>query len=84
MEECSHKTAEWIETTPANCTNEGEKSLTCSSCGEVVDTAAIPVNDRHTEGNPVEAVIPTCTEDGEETISCTLCGELLNSTPIPA
>lgn len=83
-DECRHKTTEWIETTPADCTNEGVKSLTCSNCGKVVDTAAIPVNDQHTEGTPTEAVAPTCTEEGEETISCTLCGKLLKTNPIPA
>lgn len=66
-------------TTAPGCTTTGEKTYTCSACGnsytEKVEAAG------HTMGNAV-IVEATCTEKGSKTYTCTVCGtETVETVP---
>lgn len=67
-------------TTAPGCTTTGEKTYTCSACGdsytEKVEAAG------HTMGDAV-IVEATCTEKGSKTYTCTVCGEV-QTEEIPA
>lgn len=57
---------------PESCIAEGKELYICSTCGEVLYEAVIPVNDIHTYAPTV--VAPTCVSKGYTTYTCTLCG----------
>ncbi len=63
-------------TTPATCTEDGVKTLTCS-CGDT-KTETIPA----TGHNYVETVITpvSCTEDGESSFTCSRCNDTYTET----
>ena len=74
-EECKHKKGSYYiyeETVSPNCTEKGYRYYRCSSCGKVVNTVELPVNNSHTYGETV-TVKPTCTEDGYTVSKCSRC-----------
>ena len=60
-------------TKPATCTEEGEKTFTCTECG---DTKVEKIDMIEHSWNAGEITKPaTCTEKGEKTYTCTACGD---------
>ncbi len=69
-----HDWSEWEETTPADCTNDGEKARTCGNCGEV-ETQVISAFG-HDWSEWIVTTPADCTNNGEETRTCANgCGE---------
>ena len=66
-----HSFGEWTETKAATCTEKGEETRTCGSCGET-ETREIEAL-----GHDYESVVtePTCTEGGYTTHTCSRCGD---------
>lgn len=78
-EECKHQKGSYFnyeETVSPNCTEKGYRYYRCSSCGKVVNTVELPVNNNHLYGGTV-TVQPTCTEDGYKVTKCGRCGKEL-------
>lgn len=76
-EECKHKKGSYSiyeETVFPNCTETGSRTYRCKSCGEVVNTVELPVNNNHLYGGTV-TVKPTCTEEGYTAYKCSRCGK---------
>lgn len=74
-EECKHQKGSYYiyeETVFPNCTEKGYRTYRCSSCGKVVNTVELPVNNNHLYGGTV-TVKPTCTEKGYTTYKCSRC-----------
>lgn len=74
-EGCKHKKGSYYiyeETVFPNCTEKGYQYYRCSSCGKVVNTVELPVNNNHLYGGTV-TVKPTCTEDGYTVSKCSRC-----------
>ena len=74
-EECKHQKGSYFnyeETVSPNCTEKGYRYYRCSSCGKVVNTVELPVNNNHLYGGTV-TVKPTCTEDGYTVSKCSRC-----------
>lgn len=74
-EGCKHQKGSYSiyeETVFPNCTETGSKTYRCKSCGEVVNTVELPVNNNHLYGGTV-TVKPTCTENGYTTYKCSRC-----------
>ncbi len=70
--ECSHDfSGEGEVTLEPTCTKAGEKTITCSECGES-KTEEIPATGHHYE--ETSNVPPTCTDDGKKVSTCE-CGE---------
>ena len=64
------------------CTAAGEKTFTCSLCG---DSHTVPIEAKgHTDGPFETTKEATCTEDGEQTVYCKDCGAVLRTEVIPA
>ena len=70
----SHKYEETV-TTPATCTDNGEKTLTCTACGysTTKEIPAIAPETGH-QWKKTGSIPPTCEEAGEDTFTCTVCG----------
>ena len=82
--ECTHDSAEWRIDKPSTCTLDGEKSLVCNDCGEVLNNGKIGK-----VGHTVvidQAVAPDCENAGfTEGSHCSECGDVIVSqTEIPA
>ena len=74
-EECKHQKGSYYiyeETVFPNCTEKGYRYYRCRSCGEVVNTVELPVNNNHLYGETV-TVKPTCTEKGYQVYKCGRC-----------
>ena len=72
-EKCKHSKGEYAaEKVSPNCTEKGYRYYRCRSCGEVVNTVELPVNNNHLYGETV-TVKPTCTEKGYQVYKCSRC-----------
>ncbi len=75
---CEHVWGEWVVTVEPTTEAAGEKTATCTLCGEtkieVIDP--IPVECEHVWGEWTETAKATHTADGEQTRTCTLCDEV--------
>ena len=74
-EKCKHQKGSYYiyeETVFPNCTEKGYRYYRCRSCGEVVNTVELPVNNNHLYGETV-TVKPTCTEKGYQVYKCSRC-----------
>jgi len=71
-------------TKTATCAEAGEKTYTCSKCGDSYKET-IPINPAYHSGGTVEKVIKpaTFTEEGEMGIHCADCDKLLETRVIP-
>ena len=70
--EDAHDWGEWAVTTPATCTEDGEKTRTCNACGET-EKEVIPI--AHTWGEWKTTTDPTCTAEGTKKHVCEVCGK---------
>ena len=75
-----HDFGEWIEVTPATCTEEGERVRYCSRCG------LSQSEEIHASGHKYAAttVPATCTEDGYTEYKCADCGDSYISDVVPS
>ncbi len=69
---CEHEYDNGVITKEPTCTEEGEKTFTCSLCQET-KTESIAKKE-HTYKEEVTKE-PTCAEEGEKTFTCSLCQE---------
>ena len=76
-----HSVGEYTETKAPTCTEDGEKTVECSVCGEDF-TEVIPAMG-HSTLNYETTKEPTCTEKGEAMAVCSNCDEEF-SKEIPA
>lgn len=81
-----HVRTDWIEVTPATCTEPGHEILVCRACRETLDE-----RDTEAKGHTIEAVeakAATCVDDGNTAGEvCTVCGFIPDGsayTVIPA
>ena len=83
-----HDWNDWIETTPATCTEEGEHYRTCRRDASHTETESIPATG-HTWNAGVTTKAPTTAEKGEIRFTCDVCGatrteSIPKLTPKPA
>lgn len=70
--ECEHEYDLGVITKPSTCTEEGEKTYTCSLCGET-KVENVPVI-KHEYSKEKITKQSTCVEEGEKTLTCENCG----------
>lgn len=66
-----HSFDEWTVTTEPTCDDDGEKTHTCTVCGEVEVLPIDPLGHDYR----AEVTEPTCTGKGSTTQTCTRCGD---------
>lgn len=71
--ECTHKNTE-LTIIPATCTEDGEQTITCKDCGEVITTDVIKATG-HAYDDGVVTKAATCTEAGVKTYTCKNCND---------
>ena len=76
-----HAYNEGVITTPATCTTAGEKTFTCTACGNTKIEVVDPLGHSYSAWTVVTEA--TCTLDGSQTRTCTVCGDVDTET-IPA
>lgn len=70
-----HTLGEWTVDKEATCTEVGQKTQKCTTCGETVNTEEIAATG-HTSSEQWEIITEaTCTTDGERIQKCTVCAE---------
>lgn len=74
---CSHILDEGTVIREASCTEEGEKSHTCTLCGKTVEKA-IPTVEHTYDGIVTQAA--TCTATGIKTYTCRICNDTYTET----
>ena len=76
-----HVESDWIVSTAASCTTDGEKYVKCTVCGKVLKTEKI-----FATGHSYKEVVtnPTCTEQGYTTHTCSTCGDSYVDTYVNA
>lgn len=75
---CEHTYDEALSKAPT-CTEKGEKTLTCSQCGNVRTEAVAATGHTYTE----KVTAPTCTEEGYTTYTCA-CGDTYKDNTVAA
>ena len=75
--EDAHTWGEWADTTPATCTENGERTRECEVCG-ATESEVIPA--AHTWGEWTETIAPGCETEGERSRSCEVCGKTESET----
>ncbi len=73
--EDAHTWSEWVDTTPATCTENGERTRECEVCG-ATESEVIPA--AHIWGEWTETIAPGCETEGERSHSCEVCGKTEN------
>ncbi len=73
---CEHVWGEWVVTVEPTTEAAGEKTATCTLCGETKTEEIPPVSCEHVWGEWTVTAPATHTADGEQTRTCTLCGEV--------
>jgi len=68
-----HAAGDWTVDYEATCTASGQKSATCTVCGETVYDWIPPLG--HALGEWVETIAPTCGAYGERKATCSVCNE---------
>lgn len=69
---CEHEYNDGVITKEATCTEEGEKTFTCSLCGETA-IESVPVIEHEYLKEEITKQ-STCAEEGEKTLTCENCG----------
>lgn len=69
----AHVWDEGVVTTEPSCTAEGEKTYTCTECGETKTESIAKID--HKYGSDIVTKTPTCIDKGEKTRECTVCGQ---------
>lgn len=67
-----HTPGEWQVSTPPTCTQDGVRTLNCSVCGELLESAT-EIMVGHSYGEWEVSKAATCTEDGQEVSTCSTC-----------
>lgn len=67
-----HSFGEWETAKEANCSNDGEQTRICDSCG-ATETEIIPATGEHIYGDWNTMSEPTCIEEGEMHRYCEIC-----------
>jgi hypothetical protein len=70
-------------TKPATCTEAGEVTFTCATCGESF-TETIEATGEHVSDEGTVTKEATCGEDGEKTYTCTVCEQVIKTEKIAA
>ncbi len=76
---CKHEYDYGVITRESTCTEEGEKTFTCSLCGEIKNESVVKKDHVYKEEVAKE---PTFDEEGEKTFTCENCGDSY-AEPIP-
>lgn len=95
----NHAPGQWQTTVTATCLENGEKTLFCDTCGEILDQMTTQKGDcvdkngdcqcdvcyeiSHTEGEWQVLKKATCKEVGLKKLACTSCGKVLYEEDIP-
>ena len=74
-----HSFDEWATTKEPTCVAEGEKTSTCSVCGDTAKTS-IAATGKHTYGDAVTSKEPTCVAEGEKISTCSVCGDTVKTS----
>ena len=77
----AHTHKESRTTVDATCLEDGLTTVTCDTCGMVVQEVVIPAAG-HTNGEAVVTLEETCTTDGTLTTSCIICGIIIKEEVI--
>ena len=75
-EVCEHVWGEWVVTIEPTTEAAGEKTATCTLCGETKTEEIPPIPCEHVWGEWTVTAPATHTADGKQTRTCTLCGEV--------
>ena len=78
----AHTHKESRTTVDATCLEDGLTTVTCDTCGMVVQEVVIAATG-HTDGEAVVTLEETCTTDGTLTTNCTICGAVTKEEVIP-
>ena len=73
VEALGHDWDDGVVTTPATCTQAGEKTVTCSRCKETKTESVAALG--HDWGEGKVTTEPTCTKEGVKTFTCSRCKE---------
>ena len=76
-----HIHTEITEEIKATCTENGLKTVKCSTCGEIISETVLTATGHTEKTNTVDA---TCTESGKKTVTCSICGELISESVLQA
>lgn len=68
---CEHEYDDGVITKESTCTEEGEKTFTCTLCGETIVESISVIAHSYTENITKES---TYEEEGEKTFTCEYCG----------
>ena len=79
-----HDWGDWTETTPATCTEKGEKTRKCRNDPSHVETQEISALNHDYRTDWTEDVAPTCTTEGKKSHHCTRCDAVKDETVLPA
>ena len=81
--EDAHTWSEWADTTPATCTENGERTRECEVCDkterEAIDALGHDYSEEYTED-----IAPTCENPGSESRHCSRCDATTDSRDINA
>lgn len=69
--QCNHSYSDWDVVTAATCTTAGEKTRTCTLCGNVEREEIAPAGHDYSSWSEITAA--TCTEAGKKRRVCTVC-----------
>lgn len=78
-----HSPSDWIVGKDPTCKEEGEKHLTCTDCGKILQTEAIEKLTVHSSSGWIEDKAATCKVPGTQHKECTVCGTVLETDEIP-
>ena len=81
--EDAHTWGEWADTTPATCTEDGERTRECEVCGKT-ESEAINALGHDYEEEYTEDIAPTCENPGSESRHCSRCDATTDSREINA
>lgn len=79
-----HNYGEWKITKTTTCATIGEKTKTCSRCGEVQRETIAKDTNNHTGGETPTVVDATCLTNGTKTYKCNSCGVIKRTETIVA
>ena len=76
-----HSWSDWTTVTEPDCETDGQKTRTCTLCGEVENETIDALGHSWSEWS--QTLAPTCTEEGEESRTCSVCHKV-ETRPIAA
>lgn len=79
----SHNPGDWVTAKAATCGAAGSRNQTCTQCGVVLATEAIPATGLHDYETKTDKAA-TCTAEGQSHQECSVCGYKTGYKTIPA